>query len=326
MNHAIDDTPAYSDGPAPERENGDPSVYFLLTEACADLAKYAVSSGLSLPPDTIPTLERLPDPASGRPAPNLPLPSLAELNAVHEQLVRCVEPACPRGIQFVAQERRKKSMFKFLGPIPLARRLMGVSIIALILFILLSLTPHIDATAENWSSEKTFGHEQLIRILFLLSAALLGAAFAALYRINHFIAQNRYDPTHDAAYWVNITVGAIAGLILSTMIPIEQSVQSDLAKPLLAMLGGFSAEAVYKILSRMVESLSSMVGADHGALSEMAERQHKSHIAIEKTKVKHHLAARLLKLRDHLDANPSHNDIKKNLADIIDRLTDNTDV
>src|SRR5438270_13746307 len=106
--------------------------------------------------------------------------------------------------------------------------------------------------------------------MHLISAAGLGACFYALFKARRFITNGTYDPKYEPTYWVRFILGITAGTLLALLIPVGGSAGSvELTKPLLALLGGFSAEAVYRILLRMVETLETLVqGSDQQAIEE----------------------------------------------------------
>jgi uncharacterized membrane protein len=61
---------------------------------------------------------------------------------------------------------------------------------------------------------------------------------------------------------VRFILGLIAGVVLPALVPLGQSGGSSFTKPLLALLGGFSAAVLYRILERLVLALESVVRGD----------------------------------------------------------------
>ena len=104
----------------------------------------------------------------------------------------------------------------------------------------------------------------------------LGACFAGLFQANRYIANNTFDPKFESSYWIRIVLGLMAGIILAELIPLNLLSESGtsgsesggsssiaaLGKPVLALLGGFSAAAVYRIIARIVDALESLVRGD----------------------------------------------------------------
>lgn len=309
-----------------------------LIEESAAMAKYALASGLGVPGDIVETLEAFTnqkitvtgsagEPAKDKPSEDQPQRKfdIRELNTIHAKLSRIVDPAKPRTILLLDREGRKKGFFKFLGPVPFIRRMILAALICLVLFIAISLTHAIDDGKDAWDMFNHFGFELLLKELFLLCAAGLGAAFTALFRANRYIANGTFDPKYESSYWVRFTLGIIAGMILATLIPIEKSMESDFAKPLLAMLGGFSALVVYRIIERLVEAVASFVRGDPQKQLESQSQEIKTKAAEGEAKNRFKLASDLMKVQDQIGTGMKTEEIKKKIGSLIGKLTDTDD-
>lgn len=290
------------------------SLYRQLAEECMAMAKHAYSSGLKVPGEIADTLEALDKTDK--------TPSMRDLNFAHGKLSRMVTPAKPRSILLLAKEKDKKHWFSFLGALPLTRQLMLAALICLVCFILLSLSPEIDNKPETWNLFSSQGIPLLFRLLFLIFASGLGASFAALFRVNTYIVNGTYDPKYESSYWIRFSLGIIAGMILATLIPIEQSVEADFGKPLLAMLGGFSAEAVYRILARLVETLNSLIAGDRKDQLAATQREMAARGAEEESKTKFKLASDLMKIHGDINTDTNTDDLKKKISGLVDNLTE----
>ena len=241
------------------------------------MAKYSFANGLKVPPQIIQSLNAIITResqrkliASDKSAPdNLSTLKLRksyaeeinELVAIHDQLAEIVSPAKPGTILLLNIEAQKAGMWAFLGPVALIRRLMLAALISLAGVIFIGLSPDINVnTMSIFTSE---GIPLLVNLLFRLSAAGVGASFAALFMANKYISSGTYDPKFESSYWIKFVVGLIAGIILSELIPLgANNSLGELAKPTLAMLGGFSANVVYKILNRLIEAVESLVSGN----------------------------------------------------------------
>lgn len=219
-----------------------------LIRECDSMAKYAFASGLSVPGTLMESLEA---------AKNIQSGSINKLTGVHERLAQIVAPATPRTILLLHTESEKKGFLNFLGPVPLIRRMMFASILSLIMFVTISLSPDVSRTGGGILDSS--GIELLLNELFYLSAAGLGASFGALFTANRYITEGTFDPKYESSYWIRFALGLIAGIILAEVITLvsEESL-TGLAKPALAMVGGFSAALVYRILNRLVETIESL--------------------------------------------------------------------
>jgi hypothetical protein len=101
----------------------------------------------------------------------------------------------------------------------------------------------------------------LLRELFLLSAAGLGACLTALYRVSREVSRATYDPELDHTFVQRVVLGMAAGLVLAELIPLGPD-SSALALPAIALVGGFGASVVQRVLSRIVSALEALFSGD----------------------------------------------------------------
>lgn len=195
--------------------------------------------------------------------------SLSQVNAIHCQLAAKVAPALPASILLIESEMVKTTPFnyylglKFLGPIKLVRAMMGAAIVMLIAFIWLGCLPQVNAANLTVDIYALSGKDLLYNLLFLLTSAGIGASFAALFDIRPYIAARTYDTVYATDYWIRFTLGIISGLMLAELVPLdsvaEGSSMAKFSRPVLAMLGGFSVQVVYRVLQRFVQTLETLV-------------------------------------------------------------------
>lgn len=321
----------------------DPSNLLLheqLVEECTAMAKYAFASGLHVPGKVIQILNRFTGKALTCPS----APADGETNQsrdtgtgetgvksqnpddirglimVHERLTKIVEPAKPRTILLMEQEQKRKSLFSFLGVVPFIRRMMLAAIVCLVLFITISLSPDINNNPESWDLFKSSGWALLLKELFLLSAAGLGASFTALFRANRYIVEGTFDPKYESSYWIRFSLGFIAGMILATLIPIEESVRADFGKPLLAMLGGFSANLVYRVISRIIDTFEALFRGDNRAMVQAEKAQVKTRATEDEIQNKVKMASNIMKIQQEIDANMKPEEIKQKMGKFLDDM------
>ena len=241
--------------------------YQLYREARA-MAEYALANGKTVPEPVVRTIDEFTIQGNEGSSNRINVQSdldIGGLLAAHSALTKIVEPAKPNTILLLDIEQGVTSFMKFLGPVSLIRQMMIAAILSLVLFIGLSLTEEVSHDSGNIMSQD--GIELLLNLMFYLAAAGLGASFAALYKANTFIANGTFDPTYHASYWIRFFLGLIAGLILAIMVSEEyfnkhlseaSFLEKGIVRPLLAMLGGFSADLTHTVLSRLVETIRSL--------------------------------------------------------------------
>lgn len=100
--------------------------------------------------------------------------------------------------------------------------------------------------------------------------AALGAAFYVLLRTQPYLVARSFDPKYNGVYISRFITGVIGGVILATAIQPALKDQltgsaAALTPGVLAILGGYAAEAVEQILQRLVEVLLAVVRGDGSA-------------------------------------------------------------
>ena len=101
------------------------------------------------------------------------------------------------------------------------------------------------------------------------TGAGLGASFYVLIKTQPYLLKRSFDPRYNASYISRFITGVIGGVILATAIgpvlPKQAGSVIALTPGLLAILGGYAAEAVELVLQRLVEILLSIVRGDGSA-------------------------------------------------------------
>jgi hypothetical protein len=224
------------------------------------MLRYALASGIVVPEAVFEIVERAG--ARRRSQAEADEPTAAQVRRLvraHAELVRLVAPATPRTILLLSEGRR--SPLAMLGPVRLVRQMLVAVLALLAAFVALSTTTYVNATSGDILHSTGLG--LFVNELFFLAAGGLGAAFSALFTAYRYIADGTYDPKFESTYWLRFILGLMAGLLLPALIPLTGSSETEaLTRPLLALLGGFSASVLYRILERLVGAVESLVRAD----------------------------------------------------------------
>jgi hypothetical protein len=219
-----------------------------LLGACDTMLGYAVATGRAVPPAVFVAVE-----AAHAAAAAAKPPPTAALGHAYDRLVEIVAPATPRTIRFLDKQTKKGRFVRF-DAVRVVRGLVVVAGVSLVVFVVSAAL--IDPTVKTGAAH-SFSRELRTEAL-LLAAAGMGAAFVALYRANGYITTGSFDPDYESTYWVRFLLGIIAGLVLAKLVPIGGG--SDVYQaPLLALVGGFSANAVHTVLTRITETVESLV-------------------------------------------------------------------
>ena len=302
------------------------SIREQIFDECRAMAEYCFANGQSVPVEIVRTLDEFTgsfhDGATGDDPSDQEKLEIEPLVDAHRTLADIVKPALPRTILLLNNERNSDSFWHFLGPVAVIRQMMMASTISLIIFVLFALWPEVNTRyiATQGAGKNILdlhGTALLINLIFYISAAGLGAGFAALYKANRYITEGTFDPTYHASYWIRFSLGLIAGLVLSVMVSgnaldahhglpgdanaLDTFLDPGLLRPMLAMLGGFSADLLYTILSRLVETVESLFRGSTKNLMDRKQQEADAQIAAGKIHSQLSLAAKLVKLRQELE-------------------------
>lgn len=290
------------------------------------MAEYAMANGSKVSASVIKTIEEftvIDETGSAEDAKIKKEIDISELVVAHGSLARVVEPAKPKTILLLDMEQRSPGFFKFLGPVSLIRQMMVAALISLFFFIMLGMTEAVSGKGGNIMSQN--GPKLLLNLLFYLSAAGLGASFAGLYKANDYITKGTFDPTYHASYWIRYFLGLIAGLILAVMVSEQYfSQKSEMAflatgiiRPLLAMLGGFSADLTYTILNRLVETFQSLFVGSSKNIITAKEQELKANLAATQSDQQVTMASNLVNLQQAIGSGIKTEEVKKKINDMI---------
>lgn len=285
----------------------------LVEESTAMLA-HALAEGRPVPEAAAPLIGRL-ETAGDAVEAEL---STEELLRLHALLAGAIAPAKPQAIVSLAQEKARRGLLTFLGPVPVARRLTVLAVLSLLIAIAASLSPYVEEGSGDLL--RMSGLPLLMNQIFFLSAAALGASFSGLMRVNRFISAGTFDPSLESSYWIRFVLGLVGGTILAQLLHVESadSIEHTIGRPTLAMLGGYSSSLVYRILDRVMQLAEGLIRDDAGNLAEaqsqLAAAQAEHALGAQRLE----LARRLFLMRRELgDANP---DADAALERLIDEL------
>ncbi|HEV2735036.1 MAG TPA: hypothetical protein VGV85_09355, partial [Longimicrobiaceae bacterium] len=217
------------------------------------------------------------------------------------------------------------------GPIRLVRWMMVAAFVSVVLFIASSLSHYVNGDAGGMA--ELFGMPLFINEVFWLASAGVGASFAMLFQVNEYIVDRSYDPKYEASYWIKFMIGVIAGFILVALVPVggleaaaaeggEGAMRAAmLTKPTLAMLGGFSASAVYRILNRLMSTVEGLFRGDPREESALREQAAAQRADEEHAAVRLGVASKLVELRQQIAAGADPAALQAQLAALVSSLS-----
>jgi len=309
---------------------------------CDAMAAHAFASGLSVPMSVVQVLESVSfqQEPSGRGAEQADdnsevskvsnvtqdrrLPTridqkIRQLAWAHDKLKRLIRPANPGTILLMNHQSRQKTTLNFLGPIPLVRRLWILAFASLFIFIALSMLKQTFGNVNLGTSSLT----EILLLPTLLASAALGASFTGLYRANRFVVRGTYDIKYDGHYWIRVVTGLIAGVILANLVSEDLFTNENvrkISKPTLAMLGGFSSEVVYRILTRLVDTVESFVRGDAKEMAHLERKAKKAQYNENVIRARFQLTSQLVKLQKEFEGGQDLQSIKQKLEWVINHM------
>jgi hypothetical protein len=291
-----------------------------LRHECDAMARHALQHGLTVAPELIARLAALlAQEASADTADDGFDRYARELAIIHARLAQIVAPSTPQGIALLDTHRRSPHGAALLGPVPLIRMLTLTALGFLAAVVASGLSAEVSGENLQRGMLDSSGSTLLFNLIFLLCCAGLGASFATLFHAHRYIANSTYDPKFDASYGARLILGVIAGLILVEMLPPHLFASGDangFGKPAMAMLGGFSASAVHRLLQRLVDTLESLVRGDPAAQVHAALASQRAHAASERLHAQGDFAQRLFTLQRMLDSSMPLDAVRLQLAEL----------
>ncbi|MCB0647886.1 MAG: hypothetical protein KDC49_14555 [Saprospiraceae bacterium] len=209
---------------------------------------YVIQRGLSLPADTSFSFENTQD--------------VSLLVKQYNDLRTLISPATPDAISYVGSQYSPDSKgIKQLWRVPLFSKCLIFGLITFAVLIATSLLPEVNSENLSKSLLTSSGWQLLVNLIFICSAALLGAIFYQLKTISDKIRSVTLLPVDNLEFFGTMIMGMIAGFLLSEMLSLPAHVVDEnieVNKMSLSLLGGFASDAIFSLLQGLVEKLKSI--------------------------------------------------------------------
>jgi hypothetical protein len=139
-------------------------MHLTLLRECSAMIAFALSKGLTPPESTVRLVEGGAARLRESPYPDDDFRAVEMLTRAHRDLSRLVAPALPGTIARLDDERRvrprrlPRSLYHALGPLPIVRRLVLITLAFLLAFVLFAASPavrNVTATSTNDTTTTT---------------------------------------------------------------------------------------------------------------------------------------------------------------------------
>ena len=189
-----------------------------------------------------------------------------EVMIIHNDLNVLSKPANAVSIRYTETNRGF-----FLKKNPVINAMMLFTLIFLVGYIIIKVVPEMSEAART--------------SLLIVSASGLGAGFYTLLSARRYLINRSYNPRYNPAYAIRFLLGLAAGSILAFMFS-DYFEEYKYSIEILAVVGGFSSDAVGVILKRISEVLIATfkgISDDDSAQQELMDQ--KEMIAKKKARV-----------------------------------------
>lgn len=187
--------------------------------------------------------------------------SVDDLINAHNLLCKNVAPATPKSIQFTKKLNKESNGKSIFYKLPLLRNLILLALFFLIAYIATGMTTQVNNDSLDKGMMNNSGVPLLLNIAYLGSVAGLGVLFYLLKEVSESLKKGALIPENAISYVSQIILGVIAGLIMSEIISFYTTDPEKINlfnKSVLALIGGFSSDAIFSILQGLINRIKSI--------------------------------------------------------------------
>ncbi len=195
------------------------------------------------------------------------------LMTAHAALAKIIAPATPLSLAATEPTRH----LGYVGNPPLVFWMIVIAAVSAVGFVATSalLATYVRAAVSPTAGATTVASDYpLLYPVNLCFAAALGAVFYVLFTALDYVKDRTYDPRYNSIYVIRFVLGVLSGFILAIILNTSvfntatSKTIKDIGPVVTALLGGFSTEAVYQILQRMVDMLLTGVRGDNSGAAQ----------------------------------------------------------
>lgn len=246
--------------------------------------------------------------------------NLEKLAETHRSLSKLIWPVTPERAVSWDEEDDGLGFVKSGVPFMIVFKLKIVSLVSILFFIGMSMCYMVHRPLSYILEYAEW--ELLLTMLYYISAAGIGASFSILNKVNNHMKNKTFKDNHEHSYLIRFILGLISGLVMAMAIHDDYLIDKNnfvilndrIIRPLLAIIGGFSAELLNTFLFRLIDTLKSLF---------LGSPQSFVDTEIENIKLKNeqsNFEKNILlnkKIRTIIDKHPKDVELKKELEELI---------
>jgi len=183
---------------------------------------------------------------------------IADYNA----LLKVIQPVTPESILYLNAELTTVGKDGKWYLIPIFTKCIVLAAVALLVLIGVSMHPIVNEVNQNSGLLDSSGYVLLFNLLFICAASLLGVMFFLLKTIGEKIKTTTLLPHDNIELYASIIIGVISGFVITELFTLTSETMDNnflvIHKMTLALLGGFSSDAIFSILQSIVNKFRKM--------------------------------------------------------------------
>lgn len=211
------------------------------------MMNYAINTGKELP-NTLTLSENVDD---------------ATLIDNYNSVRKIIAPATVESIRFINSQMILKGDTRKWFQIPIFTKCVVIAGLALVALILISLSGDVNPVNQAEGLLKSRGLVLLQNLIFICAASLLGVMFYLLKTFGDKIRNYTLIPANSIELNASIIIGVISGFVISELFTYSLDNMSnqyiEIQKMTLALLGGFSSDAIFSTLQGIVNKFKKLV-------------------------------------------------------------------
>lgn len=187
--------------------------------------------------------------------------SVDNLVNAHNMLCKNIAPATPKSIAYTKKIREDRAGKSLFSKLPLVRNLIILSLVFLAIFVITGSSGQVNDVSLDKGVMHNQGWPLVLNLAYLSAVAGLGVLFYMLKNVSGAVKNGTLVPEDTIYYIALIVLGVISGLIMSEILNFYTSDPESISlfnKSVLALIGGFSSDAIFTVLQGLIDRLKAI--------------------------------------------------------------------